>query len=42
MFERDGWGFLLRATEPGEPDWDGLGRAAERLLDEIRSQRAAA
>ena len=34
------WGFLLRAAEPREPDWDALGDAARRFLDELWAWRA--
>ena len=35
------WGFLARAGEPRQPDWDALTAAADALLDEISARRAA-
>jgi SAM-dependent methyltransferase len=35
------WGFLLRRGELREPDWDELGAARDRLLDEAARLRAA-
>jgi Methyltransferase domain len=30
------WGFLLRPSDPCEPDWDALGRHAAAMIEELR------
>jgi hypothetical protein len=34
------WGFLLAASNPVEPNWSGLERAATRSLHEVWHLRA--